>query len=698
MASAHANSSRLGPSDAELGMTPPAASNDNKPAETSAAENTPPSSLANQPLVRVRDPQRQDNAALKAMAERFNRREQATTKTPKTYEDWLNRGKSLAIEQKFKQAIAAYSKAIELDAYGLEAYGNRALAYREQKMYRESVYDFNIVLRLKPKMAKAYYDRAETYRVAGKLEKAARDYEEAIRLKPDFALAHAQYGTMLMLNGEYEDAVDILDAAIALDESDDLSVYDRGLAYALSGDFYSALQNFEQLSEPKMQDSKWESLLTRLRRSGEPITTVEMPPTGAQQNSEGQAPKSLIAKTTPGVIGDLANDPFFSGGRPRQETVAQNSAPKSGTPQSDQKVVDQTPPTESVAEAQPPTTSSQSTVPETTSSSDVAASPTLASPDNVAKNVADPERTLLQDPNRRSMDETANVTPQPTEPEKKPMRIVLGGGSTTLPRHKRTFVRVTEADPKPVESVVEKVEEDVTLPTKSHIVESPVQEPSTSTTGEVTAETDTDALWAATRRNRAVSRAALRGDGSLFQIITRDESSMNANEASDPFAVIATPSTRIGIGETIHSTEDDREESQDDAQMSVVKSSTDENAATDEVQSLEFDGVLLPDPKSVTTISEVDAAIAKYNDAILRRPRFAPYYVVRAQLWLKQERRTAALTDLRQAVRLDGDSAEAKSAMEKLEREIADDLARQQESLRTANRYGSGWGRRAPRQ
>ncbi len=681
MASSEISSPRLGPSDAEMGIEPPPKSDTSAVSEDSAAgqDGTSASILNNQPLVRVKkplQPETQPNAAVKSLAESYRQRgSDTTTEQLSTFDQWLTRGKTFALAERFTEAVQAYSRAIEIDPYGLQAYGNRGLAYRELKMYREAVFDFNIVLRMKPEMAKGYYDRAETYRLAGKLEKAARDYEEAIRLSPDFALAHAQYGAMLMKNGEYEDAIEILDAAIALDDSDELSIYDRGLAKAMKGDFESAFADFDSLADPKLDGSTWETLLTRLRRPGEPITTVEVAPT-----------YSSIAKSTPSdAVGDLSEDPFFSGSG--TGTAAARSQPQRS----------QEPPRVAANTRREPKLFGQSE--QDTVRDDVVQDAIVRSQPKPVEHTPVPTQQAKPEPT-----EIVTTPPQvqSNEPEEKPIRIVLGGGSTRLQRDRTSFVRVKSSDessfdrnrandmtaqaetntPNGDEPAPRRQEivsrPNTTQPQRSNDVSLPIAETQEGTDDGVS---ERETLWAAAQHNRDVTRAARRGDGSLFRIIT---SSDTAEEQNDPFAVTVSPRAQSGVGHVIRPKTNNKPKKE-----AVAETSKPAPRQTREINQLEFDGVMLPNPESVSTMAEIDTAIGEYNDAILRRPRFAPYYAARAKLWLKQERRTAALTDLRQAVRLDESLTEAREEKDALEKEIYADRARQLELLRTANRPAS---------
>ena len=63
------------------------------------------------------------------------------------------------------EAIADYTKAIEIDPKYVFAYLNRGLAYQDLKMYKEAIADYTEAIELDPNETDAYNHREEAYRL-----------------------------------------------------------------------------------------------------------------------------------------------------------------------------------------------------------------------------------------------------------------------------------------------------------------------------------------------------------------------------------------------------------------------------------------------------------------------------------------------------------------------------------------------------
>jgi tetratricopeptide (TPR) repeat protein len=104
------------------------------------------------------------------------------------------KGVVLASQERYRDAITAYSSALRLyNDYPL-ARNNRGLAYLKIGEYDFAVADFDEVIRQMPNSASAYYKRAIALGRRGDLRQAVSSYDEAIRLDPDFAPAYYNRG------------------------------------------------------------------------------------------------------------------------------------------------------------------------------------------------------------------------------------------------------------------------------------------------------------------------------------------------------------------------------------------------------------------------------------------------------------------------------------------------------------------------
>ena len=89
-------------------------------------------------------------------------------------------------EGRFNQAIAEYSKVIEIDADYVVAYINRGDANYRMFRYAHAIFDFDKAIALSPDNAGIYYTRGSIYYRIGKIKKAVSDFNKAVGLNPGY--------------------------------------------------------------------------------------------------------------------------------------------------------------------------------------------------------------------------------------------------------------------------------------------------------------------------------------------------------------------------------------------------------------------------------------------------------------------------------------------------------------------------------
>lgn len=99
----------------------------------------------------------------------------------------VNRGSALYRQKKLAEAIADFTRAIELDRENLKAFYNRGISYFEKGDYETAMADITHAIQLKPDFASAYYMRGSAIECIGKnIPDAIADFEKALQLQPDF--------------------------------------------------------------------------------------------------------------------------------------------------------------------------------------------------------------------------------------------------------------------------------------------------------------------------------------------------------------------------------------------------------------------------------------------------------------------------------------------------------------------------------
>jgi tetratricopeptide (TPR) repeat protein len=104
-----------------------------------------------------------------------------------TAEEYVEQGNGYYDEGDYEQAIAAYTRAIELSPDNVDAYYNRGNAYFFLLEYERAIANFDHAIVLNPDQALAYRNRGAVYYLQGEYEQALDDLCEYARLAEDRA-------------------------------------------------------------------------------------------------------------------------------------------------------------------------------------------------------------------------------------------------------------------------------------------------------------------------------------------------------------------------------------------------------------------------------------------------------------------------------------------------------------------------------
>ena len=97
---------------------------------------------------------------------------------------WIYKGYTAVENAKYKEAIANYTKAIQLDSSFAEAFRYRATAYCYLKSYNEALADFDHAIKLDSEDAASFNGRGAIYEELDILNVAIKDYAKAVELLP----------------------------------------------------------------------------------------------------------------------------------------------------------------------------------------------------------------------------------------------------------------------------------------------------------------------------------------------------------------------------------------------------------------------------------------------------------------------------------------------------------------------------------
>ncbi len=115
-----------------------------------------------------------------------------------------------------KDAIEAFTKALQLDPRLAEAYLGRGNAYTELKKPVQAVRDYSQYLLLRPRDISGYYKRAAAYGQAGDYKRCIDDWDTVIAESPREANVYYLRGNCYELSGNKEQATEDYKSAAML--------------------------------------------------------------------------------------------------------------------------------------------------------------------------------------------------------------------------------------------------------------------------------------------------------------------------------------------------------------------------------------------------------------------------------------------------------------------------------------------------
>lgn len=125
-------------------------------------------------------------------------------------------GKAKMLKGKYKEALAEYSLAIELDPRNALAHVNRGATYNCLKDDCKSILDYEQAIKIDPNLDIAYYNRGNCKRRLAKYDEAIDDYSRAIDLRSDYADAYYGKAWVFKLEAKYAQAEEFYLKASAL--------------------------------------------------------------------------------------------------------------------------------------------------------------------------------------------------------------------------------------------------------------------------------------------------------------------------------------------------------------------------------------------------------------------------------------------------------------------------------------------------
>ena len=107
---------------------------------------------------------------------------------PKFTELYCNRGAANCQINEFEKAIEDYTEAIRLDSMCDQAYNGRGYAYAGLNEYNKAIIDYTDAISMQPMNAEYFYNRGCVYKAIDNEQEASADLHKCIELSRDPAL------------------------------------------------------------------------------------------------------------------------------------------------------------------------------------------------------------------------------------------------------------------------------------------------------------------------------------------------------------------------------------------------------------------------------------------------------------------------------------------------------------------------------
>jgi tetratricopeptide (TPR) repeat protein/transglutaminase-like putative cysteine protease len=139
---------------------------------------------------------------------------QVTEKDAKHPRAWNNLGRSYMAMMQLDKAVAAFKKALEVNAYDEFAYNNLGSAYELQQNFNDAKDAYRKQIEINPLDEFAHSNLGRLLLRDGQNAEAVKELERAHGIKPDDALASQQLGEAYLNTGQTEKAMSTFDKAL----------------------------------------------------------------------------------------------------------------------------------------------------------------------------------------------------------------------------------------------------------------------------------------------------------------------------------------------------------------------------------------------------------------------------------------------------------------------------------------------------
>jgi Tfp pilus assembly protein PilF len=147
------------------------------------------------------------------------------------------------------QAVSDINKVVETRPHDKNAYSDRAYYYEHLKQYVQELQDRSKVLQLAPNDSAAYVARGNAYEDLEQHKLALQDCNKGLQMDPDSSDAYVCIGNIYTAMGSYDDALQVLEKAIKSNPTDETFYNNYGYVLNHLGRYQKALEALNKAIE-----------------------------------------------------------------------------------------------------------------------------------------------------------------------------------------------------------------------------------------------------------------------------------------------------------------------------------------------------------------------------------------------------------------------------------------------------------------
>ncbi len=164
---------------------------------------------------------------------------------PDFYEAYTLRAFIMISNNREREAIKNYFKALSINPGNSDLTNNIACCYRDLGLPDSALYFYNLSVQLNSNSASVYNNRGKLYYMKGDTNKAFRDFKKAININSKYADAFNKLGEIFFNASQLDSAFIYYTHALKLEPNNRVFLVDRGEVFYAMNDYEKAMLDFE---------------------------------------------------------------------------------------------------------------------------------------------------------------------------------------------------------------------------------------------------------------------------------------------------------------------------------------------------------------------------------------------------------------------------------------------------------------------